>query len=402
MFDLLDWRHVYDVWTEKPDPPDPFELARELPEWAQDLRLINRHATEPWWMLWLVDDTDTPLVQIEHTQSRWDASPGGVDGEPEDGLEQLLESAHSHYVLSVRGEHRTSVHGVQLALALSHSLLSLRNGVLHDLSALRMLTRSNLNRLLASDDFAIEDHVTLHLVTDEASHEAWLHSHGMEKFGRSNLETFDLQVTLGRDAGKLLNELMLSSALGSRNLLGEEFELPGGAITIRTSNELRPGVLSIPAEEFEGHEGPYLCLVDRDTFGNISRHVDGYLHRSLIGISDAGEEEEVTRHLLPLVRSHFSENNTSEDYEYYARIPLDVKTGNRTAQESVWVRITRWRDNGLRGILASDSVIDSRMQVGTEVEFDTEDIEAIMLSVSGEPVGGKHLKHILEENLGRR
>ena len=401
MFDPVQWRHVYDVWTEKSDPPDLHDMARALPDWTESFRVVNRHSTEPWWILWLVDDLDRPLVRLEHTQDQWedDRDTPDTDTEPDTELELelelLLRAARSHYLISVAEMADNAVYPLQLALAMGHAILSLRKGVLHDISALRMVDLTALERILSADDLIIEDHITLHLVTEETTHRAWLHSHGMEKFGRSNLETFDLNVTAGRDAGKLVNELLLSSALGTRLLLGETLTLPGGAIAVRASDELRPGITTIPFQEFEGHLGPHLCLVDAITFGDITGAVEGYLHRSLVGIADRQEEAEVTRRLLPLVRDHFSVNASSEDFEYFAKVPVDVKSGEATAQESIWVRITRWRDNGIRGTLASDSVIDDRLQVGTEVEFEPEDIEAIMLSVSGKPVGGKSLESIL-------
>jgi uncharacterized protein YegJ (DUF2314 family) len=391
----LQWRHTYDVWSSRPDPPDLPELARALPDWAESFRVVNRHGTDPWWIVWLVDDLDRPLVRLEHSQAQWSNDADATDLEANAELDKLLASARSRYLLSVAEDAENGVYPLQLALALGLGILTLREGVLQDLSALRMVDRAELERLLEADDLAIEDHVTLHLVTEEASHRAWLHSHGMEKFGRSNLETFDLEVTAGRDAGKLMNELLLSSALGTRLLLGETIALPGGDITVRPSDELRPGFTTIPIQELEGHEGPYLCLVDAHSYGDISAAVEGYLHRSLVGIHNRREELEVTRRLLPLVRDHFTVNASSADYEYFAKIPLDVKAGESTATESIWVRITRWRDNGLRGTLASDSVIDAALQVGTEVEFEPEDIEAIMLSVAGKPVGGKHLESIL-------
>lgn len=398
MSEPVQWRHVYDIWTDKPDPPDLHDVVRALPDWSDEIRIVNRHATEPWWILWIVDDLDRPLVCLEHSQSPWDPDGDPADTEPdlEPELELLLQAARSHYLVSVAEVADNAVYPIQLALAMGQTILSQREGVLHDISALRMFDLTSLERMLTADDLSIEDHVTLHLVTEETTHRAWLHSHGMEKFGRSNLETFDLDVTAGRDAGKLLNELLLSAALGTRNLLGETITLPGGSVTVRTSDELRPGVTTIPIHEFDGHTGPHLCLVDAGDYGDITLAVEGYLHRSLVGIADRREEEEVTRRLLPLVRDHFSVNASSDDYEYFAKIPVDVQSGEATAQESMWVRITRWRDNTIRGTLASDSVIDAGLQVGTEVEFDPEDIEAIMLSVSGKPVGGKNLESILQ------
>ncbi len=395
MYEPVGWRYVYDVWAARHDPPDLHELIRALPDWADEVRVVNRHGTDPWWVLWLVDDLDHPLVRLEHSQARWEEVGNGLDGELDPALESLARAARSRYSLSVADAWDNAVYPLQVALSTALALMSIREGVLHDPTALRIHDLADLERLLAADDLFIEDHVTLHLVTEETSGRAWLHSHGMEKFGRSNLETFDLEVSAGRDAGKLVNELLLSAALGTRPLLGETIHLPGGDVTVSLSQALRSGVTFIPVEELDGHDGPYLCLVDAADYGDITQAVEGYLHRSLVGIADRSEEEEVTRRLLPLVRDHFSANGGSSDYEYFAKIPLGVLSGTSEARESIWVRITRWRGNVLRGTLASDSIVDADLQVGTEVEFDPEDIEAIMLSVAGEPVGGKRLESIL-------
>lgn len=395
MFKTGNWQHLYDVWTLRSDPPDPDALTARLPEWVDDHHFVNRHHTDPWWALWLVDEDDRPVVQIEHGPAQGDAPlpPWDEDFDPE--VLRLLDDARSRYVVSIRDDFDPPVRAVQSALSAAWAVLRERPGLVHDLSALRLLTRDELREVLGRETFAIEDHVSLHLVTDESTHEAWLHSHGMEKFGCSDLETFDLDASLGRDAGKLMNQLLLSAALRTRSLMGGPIEIPGGSLLARPASELRPGVLAIPPEEFLGHEGPYLTLVEATTYGSISTLVDGYLHRSLTGIDDLEEQQEVTRHLLPLVRSHFSKNATSKDFEYFARIPLHVQRGQTTTRESVWVKITRWRDSTMRGTLASDSMLDARMQIGVEVEFEPSDIEAILLSAFGKPVAGRHLKKLL-------
>jgi hypothetical protein len=308
---------------------------------------------------------------------------------------RILDEARSHYRISVRDDTERRTHAVLAGLSVAWSVLGHREGLVHDLSAMRLLGVDDLRQVLSRDAFAIEDHVSLHLVTDEVTNQGWLHSHGMEKFGCSDLETFDLDMSLGRDAGKLMNQLLLSAALGTRSLLQAPIRVPGGSLRIHPSHDLRRFFISTPPEEFIGHDGPYLCLVNGETFGSISSLVEGYLHRSLSGVENREEEQEVTRHLLPLVRRHFTLNAPSEDFEYFARIPLRVQGGESTAQESVWVRITRWRDSVVRGTLASDSMLDSHLQVGVEVEFQPDDIEAILLSVYGEPVAGKHLEKLL-------
>ena len=390
------WRHCHDVWTVPPDPPDVYEILRGLPDWAADYELVNQGDADPWWTLWLVDAGGAPLCQVEHSREQWETRSLATGEDLDPDTERLLQAARSRYTISISETLFEAVHGVQLSMALGLAILTRHDGLLHDESAQRTFGADDLRSILESDDFAIEHHVTLHLVTDEVSHQAWLHSHGMEKFGCSNLETFDLPVALGRDAGKLLNDLMLSAALGTRDLLGEQIVLPSGSAILRPSHDLRAGVLTVPHHEFEGHEGPHLCLVNSADYGTIAELVDGYLHRSIAGMANFVNEEEVTRKMLPLLHNHFVENNSSEDFEYFARIPMDVERGSAVTRESMWVKITRWRDSALRGTLASDSVLDSRLQVGVEVDFVTDDIEAILLSAFGKPVGGESLMSFLK------
>lgn len=393
--DPYPWRPVYELYTQCAEQPSPEALGRVLPEWLGDHEIVRQRGAGSPGALWLVDPQGVPLVQVEH---------GAPEREPEGpflGMQgtaagaRLLRRARARFVISVRVGGAPAVHLVQVALAAAWAVLTTSEGVLCDLSALRLLHPEELEALLSRDRFAIEDHVCLHLVTDPRTETAWLHSHGMEKFGRSDLETFELDVGLGRDAGKLMNELMLSSALGTRLLLGERIELPGGDLRALLSEAMRLGVKDLSPEELVGHEGPYLCLVDAATCGSISALVDGYLHRALTGVEDLQRERESCAQLLPLLRKHFSRKGVREGYEYFARIPLRIWRGERTSRESVWVKITRWHDRSLWGTLASDSVLDSRLQMGMEVAFEPKDIEAILLSEDGQPVDGQHLEKLL-------
>ena len=103
-------------------------------------------------------------------------------------------AARASYVVSIREGGDEPWPLVAAALAVALALLDCREGKVHDLYAQRVLDAEELRSILSRTDLAIEDHVTLHLVTDAEASRAWLHSHGMEKFGRPNLETFALSV----------------------------------------------------------------------------------------------------------------------------------------------------------------------------------------------------------------
>ena len=391
-----EWMPIYQVLALAADPPDLGELGARLSALDCPLTLTGRGEERPWFVLWAVDDADQPWVQVEYTPGLAEAGAALPEGEPLAELEAARHAARASYVVSIREGSDEPWRLVGAALSVALALLDCREGKVHDFHAQRVQDADEVRQILSRSDLAIEDHVTLHLVTDTEANRAWLHSHGMEKFGRSNLETFDLAVDRGRDAGKLLNELLLSSALRTRLLLGETIELAEGAVTVRPADEVRPGILGVPYEDFSGHEGPYLAVVSAPDREDISARVAGHFHRSLADPEDPSEDPAVTEALLPLVESHFRSHAASTDYEYFARIPLRVLRGGGTARESIWVRITRWQDTRLLGTLATDSLLDAEAKVGQQVEFTTGDIEALLMSVSGKPVTGRTLKRLLE------
>jgi hypothetical protein len=389
------WQPIYTLYSVLPALPRLEALDSSMPEPLWDHRFQELPGTASSCSIGLFDPEGHPVVRVD--QARGDEglpAPEGAEGWAPETAE-LLGQTKGIFVVSIRPGAAPPVQAVQAALGAAMALFGHQAGLLHDLSAGRLIPRDTLHQILSSDDFAVEDHVSLHLVLDAAGSKAWLHSHGMEKFGRSDLEIFDLDTARGRDAGRLMNQLLLSSALETRTLVDELIEIPGGTLRAIPSDALRPGVTSIPPEEFLHHEGPYLCLVDASTCGDISKLVDGYMHRALGDLTNPEDERELTRHILPLVRRHFRKNGSSDAFEYFARIPLLVRRGERTARESIWVKITRWRGSALRGVLASDSMFDAEMPMGAEVAFEPEDIEAILLSANGEALAGRRLEKLL-------
>jgi hypothetical protein len=389
------WKPLYHLYAASPAQPELSELEGNLQALDPAYRLVNRSGTQPWWILWAVTEADAPVAQVELIHVVGD-SRIEIDPSLDADTVRRLEASRAQYVVSVLEDVEDPMLSVQAALTASHVVMISTGGSLLDLSAQRVLGLEELQSIIERETFAIEDYVTLHLVTDSRTQRAWLHSHGMEKFGRSNLETFDLDLSVGRDAGKLLNELLLSAAMGSRPLLYERIPTPGGSVQVRPSGEVRPGITGVPFADYSGHEGPYLCLVSGDVHGDISAAVRDFLHRSFTGPADAGEAPTVVRQLLPLVAHHFQQHAPSSEFEYFARIPLSVQHGDTMTRESVWVRITAWQEGQLKGKLAADSLLDQEVREGIEVEFRLDDIETILLSVEGHPVAGQQLRKILE------
>jgi tetratricopeptide (TPR) repeat protein len=100
-------------------------------------------------------------------------------------------------------------------------LLELTGGVLLDPIAQRALGRRELRGLAPDDPLA---HVALH---DEPWHvdRRWMHTHGLQKFGRPELDLVGVPLSLSTEAGAFLRELAHNLAAGTLLHPGDEIDL---------------------------------------------------------------------------------------------------------------------------------------------------------------------------------
>ncbi|HST87030.1 MAG TPA: tetratricopeptide repeat protein [Ktedonobacterales bacterium] len=100
-------------------------------------------------------------------------------------------------------------------------LLELTQGVAVDPAAQRCYGRADLARLATSDPLAF---IVLH---DEAwdADSRWLHTHGMQKLGRPELDVVAVPLSLHAEASAFLRDVAFSLAGGARLAPGDEIDL---------------------------------------------------------------------------------------------------------------------------------------------------------------------------------
>jgi tetratricopeptide (TPR) repeat protein len=128
-------------------------------------------------------------------------------------------------------------------------LVDLSLGVCIDPAAQRALAQGGLARLSADDPLA---HVAFH---DEAwdPESRWLHTHGLQKLGRPELELVAVPISLQPEAEALLREVAGSLAGGAHLAAGGEIDLDDQGALV--------AVASVPDAD---HQAPYGRLVLAD------------------------------------------------------------------------------------------------------------------------------------------
>jgi tetratricopeptide (TPR) repeat protein len=136
-------------------------------------------------------------------------------------------------------------------------LLGVTGGVCLDPAAQRCIGRDQLAQLAAGDPLA---HVGIH---DEAwdADSRWLHTHGMQKFGRPELDLVGVPLTLEPEGRALLRDVAASLAAGAPLAIGGELDLgdAGSAVAVAAPTDL-------------DHQAPYgrLRLVESDLPGQAA------------------------------------------------------------------------------------------------------------------------------------
>lgn len=128
-------------------------------------------------------------------------------------------------------------------------LLEVTQGVVLDLGAQRCYGRTGAARMATGDPLA---HIAFHDEPWEVE-TRWLHTHGLQKFGRPEIEVVAAPVVLATEAMALLRDVALSLTAGERLTAGDEIELDDAG-----------KMLAVSAQPDADHQAPFgrLRLVD--------------------------------------------------------------------------------------------------------------------------------------------
>ncbi len=315
------------------------------------------------------------------------------------------ESAHAR-LRQARGLYRVAYEtptgsqptvGVFEALWCARGILERREGVLLDASAFKLHEEEDV-REITELDFDIRDHVTLHPV-EAAPGDAplWVHSHGMTKFGQRDVEIFHLSEADLLPAESFLHELCTDLAFGEGPTPRTPMETSNGeAFMLVSSEEARHGMLGVPLDTFEGHEGEYWTVVSPE-----GRHTTSELlrpYRSRFEQEDPTRSEALASQaarLRPAFKARFHRRGLMEPLTFLVRAPFETHPEGDPVQENLWVEVLAWDEGRIVGKLVDGAAQTTEWRKGASVEIDEDSVNAVAMGRDGRPLDDEEMQGVL-------
>jgi hypothetical protein len=184
-------------------------------------------------------EAEIELRVLEHDEEAWRDSP-------EDDLARAVSGAEYDLVVELMEVH-DRVEAVEQTTGVARRLAELTRGTVLDPLCARTLPPPNPNTRPGD----VEAHVVIHAVTgDDAEDEtAWLHTHGLIKFGRPELELKHVPPELVEVGARFLNNLGQYLIDGAAVLPGETVGARGAPLIARQSNDVVEHEPEIPMVE---------------------------------------------------------------------------------------------------------------------------------------------------------
>jgi Uncharacterized protein conserved in bacteria (DUF2314) len=315
------------------------------------------------------------------------------------------ESAHAR-LRQARGLYRVAFEtptgsqptvGVFEALWCARGLLEKREGVLLDASAFKLHEEEDV-REITELDFDIRDHVNLHaLEAVPGDAPLWVHSHGMAKFGQRDVEIFHLAEADLLPAESFLHELCTDLAFGEGPTPRVPMETSNGeAFMLVSSEEARHGMLGVPLETFEGHEGEYWTVVSPE-----GRHTTSELlrpYRSRFEQEDPTRSEALATQaarLRPAFKARFHRRGLMEPLTFLVRAPFETHPDGDPVQENLWLEVLAWEEGRITGKLVDGAAQTTEWRKGATVEIDEDSVNAVAMGRDGRPLEDEELQGVL-------
>lgn len=213
-----------------------------------------------------VDLEDGGAIEVEVGEPRTELPPVEVLptlGLAGDALRRAEEARHDvRVVLADAGE---SVPGAVLQTTrFADHLAERADGVVQDLVALRFFGPGGWRNPEAVEDFDVRDHVTIHALRDDAGGWEWIHTHGLVKLGRPELEMHDVPPELADAASPFLNEIARYLSEGALIRPGDSLGVPDQPILARPGARRR-------RDRWHWQGIPVLELVDPNATSGATR-----------------------------------------------------------------------------------------------------------------------------------
>jgi hypothetical protein len=180
----------------------------------------------------------------------------GLDAE----MVHRVERARFELGLQLREPGRSVPEAVVYATDLAHRIAEATTGVVQDIHSFRTLPPTSRPREEPAE-VDVRDHVVIHAVPEKGGSTAWLHTHGLVKFGRPEVEVYAVPADRTEHVAAGLNDIGQYFVQGALIRPGETLGDPAAPILAREGRRER------------GHWGktPVLELVDVDDRGRPAK-----------------------------------------------------------------------------------------------------------------------------------
>lgn len=343
----------------------------------------------------VASDETTLEVRFDTLETPFGWTPELITGSEES--HEALRRAHGFYRIAFEpGKPQASV-AVFEALWCARSIMENVPGVLLDVTAFKLHDAEDVAEITELD-FDIRDHVNLHAVeATEGDTPLWVHSHGMEKFGRRDVEIFHLGEDDLLAAESFLHELCTDLAFGPGPQERALIETSSGqTFMLVPSEEARVSLMGISLDTFEGHEGLFLSTVSPEGRHNVAELLRPYRDRF------EKEPEERTEalkaqalQLLPAFKARFQRKGLMEPFTFMVRAPFETHPEGQPTLEHLWLEVVTWDEARLLGKLVDGAMHTTEWRKGAHVEVDEGQIDAVSVAREGRALDDEELGLLL-------
>jgi len=199
----------------------------------------------------------------------------------------LRRSAGRLYTLRCSSPEGKEMEGVLYVVAVADALLELVGGVILDHASQTAWGRSDWKAHVSWTTFRVADHIRIHSIHDAEETALWMHTHGLVKFGRPELELISVHPGYVTAGGILLHHIAEFMAEGADIGHGNTMDIGFGTVAFMDARTF----LAVFAPDFpderdrEGHDSDSLIILDMEAKDNWSTfinpllaHIDAGMH----------------------------------------------------------------------------------------------------------------------------
>ncbi len=257
----------------------------------------------------------------------------------------------------------------------------------------------------------LDSNVLIEILAQDGN--AWIHTHGMQKFGIADLEMDEIPEELaakGRTLIMIAAEVLITSG-DQRPEFPAEIVVPGTEVLM---------YVEIQAPDSEGHFPagslkirPFQAGSDPREPDSIRRALSDFVlparsHSSLgrkseprdkHHISDRGETlrqrlleaHKRAREEVPLFKTSFQQRTDSDEHVHAVKVGFPTQSGD---YEWMWISLDAWRGQSIVGYLENTPVLRKDLAIGSRVQITEGEIFDWVITSSGDVLKGGYTERI--------